>query len=217
VGQDRIAALVIAVVDIQAQHGAVAREGVAVAADRQVLQHHGRLLQGIHRAETPADARRILDSLDKWQRNLPIENRIADRVGGGADADSGSRDRIAPRADADHRHLGVLRRGSLLDPGPVLLPGPPAARLCREAHRLGLVAESQHNLPLACSLGSVAPDEGRGDDVRWKEGAVQGIGYVETSGRFVGKWGRRRCRLAMRASDSQPCGEDEHQARPCPQ
>ncbi len=74
--KDRVAALVVAVVHIEAQRAAVTREGVAVTADRKILEDYRRLFDGVDRAEAPADARGVLDGADKRQRNLAIEDRI---------------------------------------------------------------------------------------------------------------------------------------------
>ena len=81
-GQDGVAALVVAVVHVQAKRAAVFAKRVAVAAHRQVVQHHRRRVGRIHRAKPPANFGRVLNSRDKRQGHLAVENGIAHRIFG---------------------------------------------------------------------------------------------------------------------------------------
>ncbi len=77
---DAVGALVVAVVDVEPENAAVVREGVTVAAHGQVLQHDRRAGLRVDGSEAPTDAGWILHGRQKRQRNLSIEQRIADLV-----------------------------------------------------------------------------------------------------------------------------------------
>ena len=79
-GHDGVGALVVAVVDVEPERASVVREGVAVPAHGQVLQHDRRASLLVDGSEAPADAGRILHGRQERQRNLSIEERIADLV-----------------------------------------------------------------------------------------------------------------------------------------
>ena len=147
---------------------------------------------GIDRAEAPADARGILDGRDERERNLAIEDRVADRVRRRADADARGGGGLRSRADADDRHLGVARLASPLDLGPVFFRRAPARLRRREPQHLVRGAEPQQHHPARDALGLVAPDEGRGDDLGRKERLVEGIRDREAAGRLARKRERRR-------------------------
>ena len=84
-------------------------------------------------AEAPADARRILHGRQERQRNLAIEERVADRVLRGADADARRRqDRRALRRSTPATITSASRSAlRSLDPLPVVLRGLPARRVDR--------------------------------------------------------------------------------------
>ena len=84
---DGIGALVVGVVDVHPQNGAVGGERVAIAAHRQVLQHDGRRLRRRNRPESPPNGGRVLDGLRKGQVHLPVEQRRSHLVRRGPDDD----------------------------------------------------------------------------------------------------------------------------------
>jgi hypothetical protein len=213
-GEDGVATLVVAVVDVEAEHAAVARERVAVPADGEVFEDDGRPGLGVDRAEAPADARRVLDGVDERERNLPIEDGVAHRVGGGADAEARGGDGRRALVDAEDRHLAVARLGAPLDLGPVRLRRSPARLAGREPeHLVGLVEPEQHP-PRRNTVGLVVPDEGRGDDLRGEQRLIEGVRDLQAAGRLARK--RERCRLgsASTGGEDEDCGEQEHRRTP---
>ncbi len=149
-------------------------------------------------------------AVDERERNLAIEDRVAHRVRGRADADARGGDGLRLRADADDRHLRVARLGSPLDLGPVLLRGAPARLRRREPEHLVGGVEPQQDLPPRHALGLVAPDEGRGDDLGREERLVEGIGDLEAAGGLARKRERRRrLGIASAGGEGQRRGEQE--------
>ena len=207
--EDRVGALVVAVIDVEAQHAAVARERVAIPADRQVLEDDGRRGLGVDRPEAPADARRILDGRDERQRNLAIEDRVAHRVRRGPDADARGRDGLRVRAEADDRHLRVPFHAALLDRGPIGLRGTPAGLRRREPEHLAVVVESKQDRPVADALGLVAPDEGRGDDLGREQRLVERILDLDATGGLARERERCRCGFLVAGAEGQRCDEQQ--------
>jgi hypothetical protein len=209
-GEDGVASLVVSVVDVEAQDAAIAREGVAVSADRQVLEDDGRSGFGVDRPEAPANARRVLDGVDEWERDLAIEDRIAHRVAGCTDADAGGRGRFRSGVDADDGHLHIARLASPLDLDPVLLRGAPARLRRRETAYLVAGFELEQDLPPRHALGLVVPCEGGGHDLGRKQCFVEGVGDLDAARRLARK--RQRLGLAPTSGEHQRC--DEQEARP---
>jgi hypothetical protein len=207
--EDGIAALVVAVVDVQAEDPAVAREGVAISADRQILEDYGRRGLGVDRAEAPADARRVLDGVEERERNLAVEDRVAHRVRGRPYANARRGEGLRLRPDPDDRDLPVALLGSLLDVGPVLLRGAPARLRRRKPEHLLRRAQPQQNHPALHAVGRVAPDEGRSDDLRRKHRFIEGIGDLELAGRLARKIQRRRRGIRSAGADGQQRAEQE--------
>ena len=130
---DAVGALVVAVVDVEPEHAAVVGEGVAVAADRQVLQHDRRAGLLIDGAEAPADARRILHGGQERQRHLAVEERVADRVLRRADVHARRGQHVARRAWLTPATITSASRSSaaLLDLASSVLGRAPARRVDR--------------------------------------------------------------------------------------
>ena len=147
-GQDRVGALVVAVVDIHAQHAAVGRERVAIAADRQVLQHDGRPVAESIDPKRQRMREGSFTAVMNGQRNLAIEDRVPHRVLWRSGCGRSRKRRLRVRADADDRHLCVSLHAALLDLGPIGFRGAPAGFRRREPQHLVRVVESQQDHPL---------------------------------------------------------------------
>ena len=169
---------------------------MAVAADGEVLEHDRGTIEGIDRAVAPADARRVLDGVDERQRDFAVEDRVADRIGGGADRDPCRRGGGATFVEPDDRDLGVAVVAAALDFVPVLLRGAEGRFARREAEDFAAVGEAHEHPPLRHARRLVFPDQGRRDDLGRKQRLIEWVGDRERARERFRERDRRGTRIA---------------------
>ncbi len=186
--QDRISPLVAAVVHVHPQHLAVGREGVAIAAYRQLLQDDRRRFPRRDRSKPPADPRRILDGIRKGQIDLAEENRGAHFVRRRAERE-GARGRhpASPsRRQSQDDRLGLSASRPLLDRLPGFHGSRPGGPLARKEHRLAAVRKLEHDQPPDRHSRCVRPTKCGRNALRGKQRIVEGVDDLQAPDPRVG-------------------------------
>jgi len=146
---------------------------MAVAANRQTLEHDRRRPLRIDRPEAPTYPGGVLDRFQERQIHLAVKKRRSHLVFGSADRDLAARKKVEGRGalEPEHSHLGALLTRMLLDFLPFRRLGRP---LCPEVDKMKPaegVREFDQDKPTV-GFGGILPRKCARDDFRGEQSFV---------------------------------------------